>query len=510
MPFQIPATLLLGISALLSRVLGLFRDHMLASAFGASTGQGIYNLDVYYAAFRIPDFIYTLLIFGAISSAFIPIFTQYKKKGELDKAWEFASNMMHLMLFVILILAGLAFILAPQLTTLVAGGFTGETFTLTVRLMRIMLLSPIIFTFSAILISVQDSFKVFFYRSLAPIFYNLGIILSIHFFAHDFGVVGITWGVILGALLQLIVQLPSLKSVGYKHLWIFDPKRADVRKAFKLIVPRLLGSSIGQMVDVVNTLIASFLATGSITIFYLADNLQNVPLGIIGISFAITSFATLSELAVEESLDAFTLELRRVSHQILFLTIPATLGMFFLSDKIIDVILVTGKFTASDAQLLTSVLGFLLISLFAQSLIPLFSRGFYAHHNTKVPLLTALLSSALSIGGSYLLAFKLGMGVQGLGIAFSFGNILNFLLLYIFMQQKCPQPILNWLNVLKMLIAGGLMYVALFLANHFLPYGGRLLDRVGILSLLTLIGMLTYFLVARILRIPEIKMITKQ
>jgi putative peptidoglycan lipid II flippase len=233
-----------------------------------------------------------------------------------------------------------------------------------------------------------------------------------------------------------------------------DRKRADVRKAFKLIVPRVIGLSLSQITLIINTLIASFLMTGSITIFYFADNLQAVPLGIIGISFAITSFATLSELAMEKTPNAFVAEISRVAHRVLFLIIPATLGILFLREKIIDVILVAGKFTASDAIILQAVLGFLLISLFAQSLIPLFSRGFYAYHNTKTPVLTALLGSIVSVGGSYFLAIRLGMGVVGIGIAFSAGNILNFVLLYILMCGKCKQGIFDWLNIFKMILAG--------------------------------------------------------
>lgn len=510
MRLRVPATLILAVSALLSRLLGLVRDHLLARTFGASSGEGIYNLDAYYAAFRIPDLLYNLLIFGAISAAIIPIFTQYKKSGELKRGWEFASNMLHLMLIFILAVAGVAYLFAPQLANLVAAGFDQEAFDLTVRLMRIMLLSPIIFTFSAILISIQDSFRVFFWRSLAPLFYNLGIIFGVLYFAQDFGVVGVTWGVIIGALLQLVVQLPALRTVGYKHIWLLDSKRKDIREAFRLIVPRVVGLSLTQITLIINTLIASFLATGAITIFYFADNLQAVPMGIVGVSFAITSFATLSELAMEKAPNAFVSEISRVAHRILFLIIPATLGMLFLRWKIIDVILVAGKFTVADAGLLHAVLGFLLLSLFAQSLIPLFGRGFYAYHNTKTPVLTALLGSVVSIVGSYILAIRFEWGVIGIGIAFSAGNMLNFVLLYIFMVAQCKQRIFDWLNIFKMLVAGALMYGVLYFVDQYVEYGNRFIDRMGTLALLTLVGMLSYFLVARLLNIPEVKMVLRR
>ena len=143
--------------------------------------------------------------------------------------------------------------------------------------------------------------------------------IRILYFGLEFGVVGVTWGVIIGALAQLLVQLPSLFQLGYKHVWLLGYDRPDVRRAFKLIVPRVLGLSLNQLTLLVNTLIASFLMTGSITIFYLSDNLQALPLGIIAISFAITSFATLSELATEEDPKPFRNEIRRVMQQVLFL-----------------------------------------------------------------------------------------------------------------------------------------------------------------------------------------------
>jgi len=295
--YLFPPTLLLGLSALFSRFLGVARDHLLAKTFGATAGEGIYNLDVYYAAFRIPDLLYNLLIFGAISAAFIPIFTRYKKEGDLKNAWAFASSMLHVMLLGILVIAGATYLLAPYLVHLIAGGFGTEDLALTVKLMRVLLISPILFAVSSVIISLQDSFKCFFFRSLSPLFYNCGIIIGILYFGASFGVMGVTCGVIIGAAMQLLVQVPALWQIGFKHVWVLGVTRPDIRKAFTLMIPRVLGLSLNQIGLLVNTLIASFLMTGSITIFYLADNLQSLPLGLIGVSFAITSFATLSDIS---------------------------------------------------------------------------------------------------------------------------------------------------------------------------------------------------------------------
>jgi putative peptidoglycan lipid II flippase len=503
----LPPALMLALSALISRLLGVFRDHLLAKTFGATAGTGIYNLDTYYAAFRIPDLLYNLLIFGAISASFIPIFTQYKKENKVDEAWKFASSMMHLMMIVIFVIAGIVYIFAPYFAHLVAGGFNQESFDITVRLMRIMLLSPIIFTMSSVFISIQDSFKTFFWRSLAPVFYNLGIIFGVIYFGAEYGVLGVTWGVVIGAVLQLIVQIPSLFQVKYRHVWMLGYKRADVRKAFKLIIPRILGLSLNQITLVINTLIASFLVTGSITILYLADNLQALPLGIIAISFAITSFATLSELATEPTAEPFANEIKHVMQKVLFLIIPATLGMLILRSEIINVILVSGKFTGQDAKITETVLGFLLISLFAQSLIPILSRGFYAFHNTKTPVLTAFVGAVVSVCGSLLLAIYFKLGVAGIAISFSAGAILNFILLYFFMYKKVAFEIMNWLNIIKMMLSGLTMVIVVVIARTFIPYQGGLLQRLLVLCALAAIGAVVYFVFAYMLKVPELKMI---
>lgn len=502
-----PPTLLLALSALFSRLLGVIRDHLLAKTFGATAGTGIYDLDVYYAAFRIPDMIYNLLVLGVVSAAFIPIFTQYKKEEDSKNAWAFASSILHLMFMVILVISVVIYLLAPYLVHLIAAGFTQEQLELTSKLMRILLLSPILFSVTSVLISLQDSFKTFFFRSLGPLFYNAGIIIGILYFGMNFGVVGVVWGVVLGAGMDLAIQLPALRLVGFRHVWLLGLRRPDVRKALKLIVPRVLGLSITQLTLVVNTLIASFLVTGSITVFYLADNLQAVPLGMIGISFAITSFATLSELASEPSREPFANEIRRIIGQVLFLILPATVGMFMLRHEIIDVILVYGKFTAQDAAMTATVLGMLLISLFAQSLIPLLARGFYAFHNTKIPLLTGATGAVISIGGSLVLTMAFGFGIAGIAAAFSVGNIVNVALLYLFMRRKVEFSIINWTGTLKMVLMSVTMGVTVFVTQMLQPFQGEVVTKIGLLGLYTVTGIVTYFLLAALLGLPEFGLI---
>lgn len=504
----LPPTLLLGLSAFLSSLLGVFRDRLLAKTFGATSGQGIYNSDAYYAAFKIPDLLYFILVSGAVSVALVPLFTQYKKKKQMGQAWQYANNMLHLLLLTVSAFALLIFIFAPQFTRLVAPGFEPELFDLTVRLMRIMLLSPILFTFSAVFMSLQDSFKTFFFRALGPIFYNVGIIISILFFAEEWGVIGVTWGVILGALLTLLVQLPALRLVGFKHRWVANFRAPDVRQSFRLMMPRVLSTSMYQISQLIYTQIASFLTVGSISILYYANNLYALPLGIVAVSFSVTSFATFSEFALEKNTQLFADEIKRVMQQVLFLVLPATVGMLLLRDPIIEVILLTGKFTVEDASLTSNVLFVLLFSLFTHSLNLLLVRGFFAYHDTKTPFYANLIGALFGIILAYFLSGSLG--IVGIAIGISFSNILTFIFLYFWMRQKVQHPLLNVVNVLKISISSVVMGGGVYLFQLIFKIPDLVWTKVLYLILLIFVGLLLYLLMAHCFKIPERQMLLKQ
>jgi len=202
--------LLLGISNLLSRILGLVRDHLLGTTFGALSGSGLFDLDTYYAAFRLPDFLFNLLIYGTLSAAFVPIFVQYLKKDKIEEAWKFASSVMNIAIVLIFAVCAVVFIFAPWIVPVFVPGFGDERLALTIQLTRIILISPIFFTVSAVFQSIQNSFKTFFFYALAPLVYNLSIIGGIIFLSPRYGVIGVAWGVVAGSALHALVQVPSM------------------------------------------------------------------------------------------------------------------------------------------------------------------------------------------------------------------------------------------------------------------------------------------------------------
>jgi len=449
------AAVLVAASSLASRFLGIFRDRILAGEFGAGD-----TLDIYYAAFRIPDLIFNLLVLGALSAGFIPILISLIKDTECkrgcdckenNEAWELVSNIINIFGVALFILTGLGLIFAPFIMKVVVPGFVGQKFDLTVSLTRIMFLSPMFLGVSSVLGGVLQSFKRFFVYSLAPIFYNVGIIIGALYFVPRYGVNGLAWGVVFGAVLHMLVQLPTVFGLGFKYRPIFNFRDANVLKIATMMVPRTMSLAITQINLVIMTIIASTLASGSLTIFNFANNLQSFPIGIFGISFAIAAFPTLSAAAFDRKklVKSFSLTIR----QILFFIIPSSILLFTLRAQIIRVVYGSGQFSWENTHLTIETLGYFTISLFAQACLPLLTRVFYARHDSKTPLVVGLISVILDRSLS-LWFMKINvcsdilsangemvhqcapMGIGGLALAFSVASIFNFVVLWIMIRKE--------------------------------------------------------------------------
>ncbi|MCK5357856.1 MAG: murein biosynthesis integral membrane protein MurJ, partial [Elusimicrobiales bacterium] len=399
--------------------MGIFRDRILASEFGAGD-----ILDIYYTAFRVPDLIFNLLVLGALSAGFIPIFVNLLKgkktriKGLVfgskhKEAWYLANNILNILLLSVAVLSVFGIIFAPALIKVLAPGFSLSKQALTADLTRIMFLSPILLGISSILGGVLQSFKRFFIYSLAPILYNIGIIVGALFFAPLWGIYGLAWGVVLGALLHMLIQLPAVIKLGFRYRLIIDFKNKQVREIGRLMIPRTMSLAISQINLLVITIIASTLASGSIAVFNFANNLQSFPIGIFGISFAVAAFPTISAIAFDKPklINNFS----KVIRQILFFIVPATVLLLTLRAQIIRVILGTGQFNWEDTLLTIHTLGFFTLSLFAQASIPLLARVFYARHNSLTPFYIGLSSALVNLILSLVLVRILG--VAGLALA---------------------------------------------------------------------------------------------
>lgn len=426
------AALLVGGSSLISRFLGIFRDRILAGQFGAGDA-----LDIYYAAFRVPDLIFNLLVLGALSAGFIPVFTALIKSplGKIKslfggddhkEAWVLANSVLNILGLFMLVLCGLGAIFAPQIIRLITPGFSAEKINFIVSLSRIMFLSPIFLGISSVFGGILQSFKRFFVYSMSPIFYNVGIIIGALYFTPIWGIYGLAWGVVLGAVAHMAVQIPALSGLGFKYKFKFDIKNSGLAKIFSMMIPQTMSLAISQTNLLVITVFASTMQSGSLAVFNFANNLQSFPVGIFGISFAIAAFPALSASAFDKK--KLVKDLSLTVRQILFFIIPSTIILLALRAQIIRVVLGTGKFGWQDTVLTIDVLGFFAISLFAQALIPLLIRVFYARHDSKTPFFIGLASAFANIFLS--IKFSQSMQVAGLALAFSISSVINFILLW--------------------------------------------------------------------------------
>ncbi len=446
------AALLIAFAGIASRFLGLVRDRVLASHFGAGD-----VLDAYYTAFRLPDLIYGFLVLGALSAAFVPVFTELMSHEKKEEAWKLTSGVLHTTLLSLTCFSILGIIFAPGLTAFLAPGFSPEKQLLTTQLTRIMLLSPIFLSVSAVFGGVLVSFKQFAAYSFAPVFYNVGIIFGALFLTTPIGPMGLAWGVVVGSFFHMMVQYPTLRRAGFRYQGAFFSawKDVQVRRVLKLMIPRSLGMAVNQVSLLVMTVFASTLVSGSLTSFTLANNIQSVPLGLFGIAFSLAAFPALSLFAAKKNDKDFFSIFAETAKRILFFVVPLSIFMIIFRAQCVRVILGSGHFDWQDTITTFEVLKFLAISLFAQSLIPLFARAFFALQNTKTPLYVALVSEGVHI---VLIPILLPhYAIQGLAIAFSISSILNFSLLYYFLRRELS----FWDNTVILLPVGKILLASL-------------------------------------------------
>jgi len=501
--------LLLGIMGILTKVSALFRDRLLASAFGAGP-----ELDVYFAAFRIPDFIFSLTLFMTASASLIPIFLEEMSKNEKN-AHFFLSGILTSFLIFIFVLTLIIFMFIPSLIRVIAPGFDENQLSTLVILTRIMLFSPLFLGLSNIISIVIQSFQKFFIYALSPLFYNFGIIIGITVFYPFYGIKGLAWGVVIGAFFHLAIQIPSfikLKFFPKLTLAIFTP---SIKNAYLLGFTRTLGLSFNQVIFIVFTAIASFFSAGSISIFNFSNNIQSIPLSVVGVSYTVAAFPVLSRLFIRNDRKEFLVYVSLALRHIIFWSLPISVLFLVLRAQIVRSVLGAGAFGWTDTRLTAASLAIFSVSITAQSIILLLSRAYYAAHKTLKPIIINVLSSVFIIlialifiwflrrSGEFQIffsnLFRVGdisdIQILFLAFAFSFGSIINALLLlkYFVKDFGLPDEFISRSlrqNILASLIIGftaygGLRVFGAFLnTNTFLGifFQGFLAGALGVLA----------------------------
>lgn len=511
------AALVLAVFSVLSQFIGLFRDRFLASVVGPSQ-----SLDVYYAAFRVPDFIYTSFASLFSVTVLIPFIMSNIKKGDEKETQRFSNSLLSAYFLGMAAISVVVYFLMPYLSRVVSPGFSVAQHENLVFYTRIMLLSPFLFGISSLFSAFTQVKQKFLSFAIAPLLYNVGIVIGIIFLYPKFGVLGVILGVIIGAIFHVSIQIPSLLSVGKFPRIIKNIDWKMIRAVVSQSLPRTLGLSITNIIFISMSAIASLLVAGSISVFQLSYNIQTTPLMIIGISYAVAAFPTMTRLFEEQKREEFLSLVHRATRNILFFAIPCTLFFIVLRAQIVRVLLGGGVFSWNDTRLVAGALALFSISIAAQSMILLLVRGFYAQGNTKTPVKINLIGLVVTIVATtgLLALFKYNPmfqqlivtmlrvdGVNGasvllLPLGFSIGQITNAILLWRYFHRdykdiKRPHDIKK--TLFHTIGASIIAATGIYLLLSFLGVGVDQARFLGVLIQGVLAGLFGVFIYAIIL-----------
>ena len=437
LPIRWAATLLAG-SALLSSILGLIRDRLLNGMYYTTYPVGI---DAYTVAFLIPDFMFFILVSGALSVSFIPVFNQRLADNNKKSAWELSTSILNLMAITTLITSVLIIIFADLLVRYVVGpGLDESGRALAVSMMRVIAINPFLFSIAAVVTSMQQAVGRFMFFALAPTIYNIGIIIGTMVFTNginifgwqvfDGGIMGVALGVALGSVLQLLISCVGLWGMGFDYRFKIFWRNKGFRKVLSLLPPRSLNQGINYVNSIVETNLASRMAAGSIRAYQQASNLSYVPTSLIGVAISTAAFPKMAERLGQGRPDLFKKELQITLRVIIWLTLPVTVVAFFGRGYLVSFIKNGGD------VLMSGILGILAISILFSSIFQIAARSFYAQQDTKTPLYISFVAIALNIILAVWFTLGLGMGVYGLAWAVSIVSIVQVIILLVMMSRR--------------------------------------------------------------------------
>lgn len=479
-----------------SRILGLLREVLIGAQFGTSA-----ELDAYIAAFRIPDLLYQLIAGGALGSAFIPTFTRFLAAEDRMGAWRLASNIINIVTLVLAAAATLAAIFAPTLVaTLIAPNFDADTQALTVSLMRAMLIAPVIFGVSGLLMGALNAHQHFLLPAIAPIMYNLAIIAGTVFLTPALGVTGVAIGVVVGAAAHLLIQLPALTRLGARYFPTANVRDPSVLHVARLLAPRALGLAVVQLNFIININLGSRLGSGAISALNFAWLLMLLPQGIFAQSIATAAFPTLAKQSAHDQVEAMRRTLSGALRAILFLSIPAAVGLIVLRVPIVRLFLERGQFDADSTRAVAFTLQFYALGLVAHSVLEIVARTFYALHDTRTPVIFGVLAMGTNLILSLLLIGPLAQG--GLALANSIATIIETLILLWLIGKRLGgiEGRRIFVTLLKSGLAAGAMGLALAVLLQLRIDSLFVLGVGGIVA-----GMIVYAGVALLLRAEELR-----
>ena len=520
---------------IVSRVLGFIRQRVLFSFFPPEI------TDLYIASFELPDLMFEVFVTGMLSAAFIPVFSKYLNNKGKKRAWEVVNASLSLLLAIFTTFSIVVFIFAGPIYHFLAGegfksfvglggGFSASELKQVIFLSRILILGQFFFLVSTFFTGILESQKRFLIPAVAPLFYNLGIIISTILFAKQIGLLAPTLGAIVGAFFHLLIQLPFVLDLGYRLKLVWKPKDKGVVELIKLAIPRIAEVSLFQIKRFVWLFLAS-IVSGGVTYLKSADLLQGLPVGVFGLSLAKAAFPSLSREYSTNNMEEFRKVFYTTLNQVLFFVIPISVFMIVLRVPIVRLVFGAQQFNWEDTLQTGYVLSAFAFGIFAYAASLVFSRGFYALHDTKTPVVISFISVLVNALLGFLFIVGFGLDTWGIALSFSIAGILQFLItIFVFFAKINGSMAKIFIPLTKMIFLSSLSGAAMFLilkifdravwvkrlsflgsfeASKYIPFEKFVLDTNYTLNLIILtfavilIGSTIYFLLALFINMQE-------
>lgn len=467
--------MLLIVAALIGQLLGFLRTKLVNANFSSG---GADSTDAYFAAFIIPDLFFYTLAAGALGVAFMPVLSDRLHKGDKKGMWELTASLLNLLSIVMMVVAVIIFFFAePLIKNIVAPNLTPEQLDNAVAIMRLLSLNPLFFTISGILTSAQQTLGKFFFYAIAPLFYNLSIIISIFAFKNtEIGLVGLGIGAFVGGLLQMAIVAVGLYGLNFKWRPVISWKNADFRTILRQLPPRSLDQGIDQVQSIVETNLANRLGTGFVSYYSNAYTLHTAPILLLGTAISTAAFPRLNKRLSQGRPDLFRADFLRTLRIMVWLTIPVVIICFFARGYFARLIF------ANDAPEIALIFGFLTVAIFFRVVYAIISRWFYAQKDSKTPLFVSVFTIALNIVLAAYLAQKDVYGVAGLAMAQSIVAAVEVFILFgiMLLRDKGLFNAVFWGGIVRIFSVAGFSLLTAYVMTSFLPLGA---DDKGFITL---------------------------
>ena len=520
---KLAASLLAG-SMLLSSLLGFWRDRLLNAAYMPNKEAGlagyVVGLDAYTAAFMVPDFMFAILVSGALSVTFIPVFNERWTKGNKQSAWQISSSMINFMALTTLAASVLIIIFAdPLMRYFIAPGMSESGHALAVSMMRVIAVNPFIFAIAAVIASIQQAVGRFTFYALAPMIYNIGIIIGTGWFTNGInifgwqifegGIMGVALGVVLGSVMQLIVSAVGLVGLGFDYEFKLHWRNRGFRKVLSLLPARSVDQGMDYAVSLVEVNLASRLGDGVIRAYQQALTLHMMPINLIGVAVSNAAFPQLTEHLGNNRQDLFQKDLRQLLRVIIWMAMPVSVITFFTRGYVVHFIRNTGD------PMMAGILGCLVVAILFRTIYHMAARAFYAQQDTKTPLNISFAAIGLNVVLAIVLSMVLKMGAYGLAWAQSTVAVIEVVILFVVLEKRIPHlfDASFVVAMLRMIVASTVAGIVCYLMLQVLPFresDSSFFSAFPKFMIIAGVSFLAYGLMSRMLKLPEVEPIIKQ